>query len=178
MLRIILKLSIIHFFAVQKLILANIGQLHKSALTKWSTGGPKRNFALTRNFTVNVPVVNGPWTVGDGLNREEFRKSTYCSKMVKNQLFCCPKAVSCSCNNSVWLSTCTMTMPCVKTAFVKSVDFMLRIVLKWPIIPFFAVQKLVLAEMAVLFNILHAEWPCGVSKWHWQFSPRSSTALG
>jgi hypothetical protein len=50
-----------------------------------------------------------------------------------------------------------MTMPCVKTAFIKSVDFMLRIVLKRPKIHFFAVQKLVHAEMAVLLNILYAE---------------------
>jgi hypothetical protein len=35
-------------------------------------------------------------------------------------------------------------MPCVKTAFFKSVAFRLRIVLKRPIIHFFAVQKLIL----------------------------------
>jgi hypothetical protein len=80
-----------------------------------------------------------------GRKTEQITEITHCSHIVKNQLFCCPKAVPWCCNYSVRPPTCTMTMPCLKTAFVKPSRFMLRIVLKRPIINFFAVQKLFLA---------------------------------
>ena len=114
-------------------------------------------------------MVSQQW--GDGLTRGDLRNSTYCSKIVKNQLFCRPKAVSCSCTNSARLPTCTFTMPCVKTAFFKLVAFRLRNVQKWPIIHFFVVQNIFLAEISVLFNIIHIQWPCGVSKPQLVFLP-------
>ena len=103
---------------------------------------PNRLPSIFVNFQIRPNLRSPP---AFGRKTEQITEITYCSHIVKNQLFCCPKAVPWCCNYSVRPPTCTMTMPCLKTAFVKPSRFMLRIVLKRPIINFFAVQKLFLA---------------------------------